>query len=239
MDKERLTAIQIGETTMLADLTKCLIEELKVMQKPWQSMSQSEQDDVIDRLEKQLTVASQQAINIIASRDMPEVTGEVESVTFKNGAKVVIKFSSITEGVHALADASGHFVKIIIPETDDLINKSEMPEGEADQRGLDLGHEYDESETAEQYEGEPFISTGNEEKEEELADALAEADAESESEKDPDADDDGSIVVSEAESDLEEDDGDGSIDLTQVDDGDDDGDEDGADDVADAALNVD
>jgi len=199
MDKERLAAVEIGKNTMLADMTKCLIAELKVMPKSWQSMSSEEQDDVIDRMQKQLKVAAQQAINIIASRNMAEVTGMVEVLTFKDGAKATIKFNSINEGVHSLADAVGHYVKIIIPETEDLINEAGMPKGEADQRSLELGHEYDESEKGESYDGEPFITTASENTIEELVDALSEVENDNETEEE-----DNSLVVSTAESDLVE-----------------------------------
>lgn len=170
MDEERIIAVDIGETTMLADLMNCLIDEFKVLPKAWQAMSKSAQDESIERAEKQIRVAVEKAINIIATRDMPEVTGVVEKVVFKSGAQATIKFGGITQGVHDLADAEGHLVKIVIPQTDDLVNDSEKPTGEVDQSSLDLGHEYNDSEEA--HTGEPFINNGHDEADEQLADAL-------------------------------------------------------------------
>lgn len=177
MDGEKAGAITIGETTMLADLMACVIQELKVLPKAWDSMSKSEQDEVIERIEKQMREAADQAINIIASCGMAEVSGTVDEVKFKGGARAVITFASVNQGVHSLADAQGHFVKIIIPETEDLVNDSDKPVGEADQRALKLGDEYDDK-----GDGEPISEPAVAEDEEPLADALEDGEGKSEEE---------------------------------------------------------
>jgi hypothetical protein len=161
MDEKRRYAVEIGESTMLGDLMSLVVDELKLMPKAWDSMTQKKQQEALDRIEGRIREASDQAINLISCRDMPEVEGTVDSVTFKNGAKATISFPSITPEVHQLADAQGGFVKIVIPRTEDLLSMAGAPESVLDQADI------------ESYEGDPFLEDkSNGENDSALMDAL-------------------------------------------------------------------
>lgn len=134
--------IQIGEKTMLGDLMKVVVEQLKALPKPWQSLSESEQGHFLGRIELQCADAVRQAIRIIAAKGQINVPATVESVTFKDGVKAVLKLVSATEGSLDLALAAGHIVAIIIPQGDHLVEGDGKPEPEPDQRALSLGEEY-------------------------------------------------------------------------------------------------
>lgn len=134
--------IEVSEQTMLGDLMKCVIEQVKVLPKPWDALSEDEQREYLDRVDLQVADAVRQAISIINSQGNISVPAKVESVTYKDGCKVVLKaVGDITNTIH-LAEAEGSFVNVIIP-ADGLINDNGKPEPEPDQRGLELGHEYD------------------------------------------------------------------------------------------------
>jgi hypothetical protein len=135
--------IQIGETTMLGDLMKVVIEQLKVMPKPWDALSEKEQQEFLNRVELQVADAIRQAVRIITARGQTNVPATVDSVTFKDGVKAVLKLVSLTEGAIDLAKAEGSIVSIIIPNTDDLIGGDDgKPKADPDQRAMELGDEY-------------------------------------------------------------------------------------------------
>ncbi len=139
-----MSYIEIAKETMLGDLMACLVEQLKVCPKPWQQMTETEQQEALDRMELQLSDAIRQVVNIVLSENKIAVQAKIESVTYKDGCKAVLKaIGDIANTIH-LAEAEGQFVNIIIPQTDAMLNGDGKPQAEPDQRGLDLGQEYDE-----------------------------------------------------------------------------------------------
>lgn len=135
--------IEVAKETMLGDLMKCLVEQIKVCPKSWQQMSEQEQQEALDRMELQVSDAVRQVVNIVLSENKIAVVAKIESVTYKDGCKVVLKaLGEIANTIH-LAEAEGQIVNIIIPQTDDMLNGDGKPKAEPDQRGLELGEEYD------------------------------------------------------------------------------------------------
>ncbi|MDP1931946.1 MAG: hypothetical protein Q8L60_10860 [Gammaproteobacteria bacterium] len=140
-----MSYIDIAETTMLGDLMKCVVEQLKVLPKAWQAMSEQEQQETLDRIELQTADAVRQAVRIISSHGQINVPAKIESVTYKDGCKVVLKaVGGIANTIH-LAEAEGQIVAVIIPETENLLGDEGKPEADPDQRGLELGHEYNDA----------------------------------------------------------------------------------------------
>lgn len=134
--------IEVAKETMLGDLMKCLIEQIKVCPKSWSQMSQTEQQEALDRMELQVSDAVRQVVRIIMSENTVNVPAKIESVTYKDGCKVVLKAIGPIENTIHLAEAEGKIVSVIIPDTDGMLNGDGKPEAEPDQRGLELGEEY-------------------------------------------------------------------------------------------------
>lgn len=63
-----MSYIEIAENTLLGDLMRCVIEQIKVLPKPWDALSEAEQQDYLDRIEVQVADAVRQAVKIIASQ---------------------------------------------------------------------------------------------------------------------------------------------------------------------------
>jgi len=137
-----MSYIDIAETTMLGDLMQCVVEQLKVLPKSWHAMSEQEQQETLDRIELQVSDAVRQVVRIVSSQGHINVPAKIESVTYKDGCKVVLKaMGDIANTIH-LAEAEGKIIAVIIPEEETLLSDEGKPQAEADQRGLDLGHEY-------------------------------------------------------------------------------------------------
>ena len=96
------------------DLLEALVLEIKLLQRPWDAMTQAEQDEYIERLRKRVEENVRQAVNKIVSDDQVVMAATVESVTFKDGVKAQLKISKHAIGRHELADCEGSDVIVVI-----------------------------------------------------------------------------------------------------------------------------
>ena len=102
----------------------CVKEQVKALPRSWQELNESQQRDYLYRIEVQCRDAVRQAIAIIMAQDMITVNAMVESVTFKDGVKAVLKLTRGADGCHELADSEGAVVKIVIAHTDHLVSEA-------------------------------------------------------------------------------------------------------------------
>lgn len=136
-DIREMTADSIGR-----DILQALVQEIKLLPKPWVSMTKKKQDDVIDRLRARVDHNVKMAVHLIASDNRTTVVGDLESFTVKDGIKAQFKISQNSEGRHQLSDAVGHACLIIIASADAHTGGMDEVQGETDQRAMDLGKEY-------------------------------------------------------------------------------------------------
>lgn len=136
-DPREMTATTIGR-----DLLSALVTELKLLPKPWAKLPQSKQDDIIDRLRDRVDANIKVAVHLIASEGRTVVQGDLDQVTIKDGAKVVIKIGRGAESLHDLYDSQGKAVLIVVADAQPHAAGMEKVRGEADQRAMNLGKEY-------------------------------------------------------------------------------------------------
>jgi ribosome modulation factor len=135
-----MTAHTIG-----ADLLQALVQEIKLLPDVWPKMSQAKQDDVIDRLRKRVITNVQMATHLIASDGRVTVVAELEQITVKDGIKAVLTMSKNDPNRHGLIDCQGKTVLIALADAEAHMGEVAAVRGQADQRAMDLGHEYDPS----------------------------------------------------------------------------------------------
>ena len=137
--------VQVAAATMQGDLVKCIVDELKLVDKPWQALSETHQGEILDRLTKRTANLINDAVAILAAGDGISVDAEIDSVTFKKGAKIVLKASSDEPSLLDLAshaDESGQVKVVIVDSSQFVSDDSTMPKAEADQKELGIGDEY-------------------------------------------------------------------------------------------------
>lgn len=110
--------ISVSEKFMCGDIIKATLKHVKTMEKPYGALSEYEQNSLIAQIVYDVREAVRQGALIIAAADRPTVQAEVESVTFKDGIKAVLKVSKLSEERHDLADATGCRVLIVIPNAE-------------------------------------------------------------------------------------------------------------------------
>jgi ribosome modulation factor len=133
-----MTADSVG-----VDLLQALVQEIKLLPDVWPKMSKAKQDDVIERLRKRVITNVQMATHLIASDGRVTVVAELEQITVKDGIKAVLTMSKNDPNRHGLIDCQGKTVLIALADAEAHMGEVAAVRGEADQRAMDLGHEYD------------------------------------------------------------------------------------------------
>ncbi|MDR0703210.1 MAG: cell division protein FtsK [Azoarcus sp.] len=128
--------------TIGKDLLSALVQEIRMIPDVWVKLPKAKQDDIIGRLRARVDANVKMAVHLIASEGRTIITGDLDQVTIKNGVKAVVKFGANTENLHELYESSGKTVLIVVAEADAHTGGMHEIKGEADQRAMDLGHEY-------------------------------------------------------------------------------------------------
>ena len=136
-DPRAMTADTIGK-----DLLSAIVTELKLLPKPWPKLSESKQNDIIDRLRARVESNVAMAVHIIASQGRTVVAGDLDQITIKDGVKAVVKFGANAANLHELYDVAGKAVLVVVANAADHTGGMDQIKGDGDQRVMDLGHEY-------------------------------------------------------------------------------------------------
>lgn len=105
---------------------------------PWRELNEHEQGRILRMLADDVRAAAGKAVRAIASNQRLTFRAEVESVQFKGASdiKAALKLSAGPES-HALADAAGGFVTVVIENVDELLAIPDAAtKGDADQKPL-------------------------------------------------------------------------------------------------------
>lgn len=94
-------------------LLQALVTELKLQSPRFQTMNEDSQGDVLDRLRAQVDEAVREAVSEIAAGGHESARVTVESVTFKDGVKIVCTGFAST-GAHAVADEVGKQAMLVL-----------------------------------------------------------------------------------------------------------------------------
>lgn len=126
--------IELIAETLLGELLKATVEEIKAAPDVWQKLSERAQQDVIDRMTAKLATLLQRAVELIASDARPTIVADVESVTFKDGIKAVVTCSKANPARHELADAAGCTVLLVIADAGAYLGGTEVVQADPDQQ---------------------------------------------------------------------------------------------------------
>lgn len=136
-DFRTMTAESVGK-----DLLSALVTEIKLLPDTWPKIPQKKQDDIIDRLRERVDSQVKMAVHLLAAEGRTVVAGDLDQITIKDGVKAVIKFGSRAANLHELYDVAGKAVLLVVAHSEGNTGGMDEICGEADQRAMDLGHEY-------------------------------------------------------------------------------------------------
>lgn len=118
------------------DLLGALLDEIKQLQSPWQSMPEHLQNELIDRLRNRVTANVKQAVALIAAEGRVTVVGTLEQVTFKGAIKASIVLSKSNIHRLDLADNVNQEVLIVIMPAEQFTGGMDGIQADPDQTDM-------------------------------------------------------------------------------------------------------
>lgn len=123
-------------------LMQLFIQHAQDLKKPWQQMSKHQQDSTIDAIRCGVQDAVKQAVELIAAKKRMHVIGTLEQITIKEGVRASIRVGKNAPGLAEIFERQGEAVALVVAHPGEELKGIFEIEGENDQRGLALGHEY-------------------------------------------------------------------------------------------------
>lgn len=112
-----------------------VLREIKLLERPWVSLTAKQQQDVIDRLGACVDEQVRQAVRLIATAKYPRIAADVEQVTIKDGLKITLVASKFDAARHELVDAQGKSALIVLADPREFM-QGQRAKAEADQKPL-------------------------------------------------------------------------------------------------------
>lgn len=106
-DKLNTVTASLGETCM-----QVLLEEIRTQRVMWAALPAQMQQEVIDRMAKQIDNAIKGGVKRILGAGLPSVVVKLERITIDDGVKGTITFGN--EQLHALTDCVGSDIVMVL-----------------------------------------------------------------------------------------------------------------------------
>lgn len=132
MGEEQESGLSISRRFLLGDLVKHVMREIQDMQVPWGSLPEKNQAVIIERVTANVKEAVRKVVDLIASEGKVAEKIIIESVTFKDGVKIVAQMGKLAEGRHPIADAAGGAALLVIVDAEKFM-KGDPPKPQPDQ----------------------------------------------------------------------------------------------------------
>lgn len=136
--KETEETIIFEENEFVGRLKQLFVQHMQHLQKPWQAMSKTEQDDTLDAIEEGCEEMVIDLVQAVASEDRPTLVAMLDKVVVKDGIQGTITMAKHDPSRHDLFDAQGQEVLLVVAGAEGYVRGGEKVQGEEDQRGLDV-----------------------------------------------------------------------------------------------------
>ena len=127
--------LELATATALGDLTVALVDEIKALPNVWPKLNEYEQLCVINRAKSSCTELIKKLVNLIAADGRETITADLEQITAKDGIKALLKLTRFDKHRHALLDAVGKPLLLIVADHEQFLG-GEEPTPDPDQREL-------------------------------------------------------------------------------------------------------
>ena len=138
--------VELASETLRGDIRDRLIDWFKAQPKAWPFMSEREQKDLADAIDRFSYGLIRSAAKIIAAGERPTIVARLVEYKEKDGVEAKLKLASTGEVVAQLHEACGQDVLLVATGAEDFNGQRGDPEIDPDQRPLrGIGDEYDEA----------------------------------------------------------------------------------------------
>lgn len=108
---------EIVRETMTGDLRDIVLDIIRNQAKTWGELTEDEQRSLAQDVQTRCEYAVSKAVRIIAADGRPVIEGQLEQVTVKDGLKAVVKMSQHHALRHAVIDATGLAVLMVVSDS--------------------------------------------------------------------------------------------------------------------------
>ncbi len=129
---------EFAENELAGFLLQTCVVQLEQLKTPWALTSEDNQQIAINKMRENIENAVTKAVGVIATNRRPVIAATVKSVNFDDGIKAVLTLSRHEVGRHALADAQGSQVTIILISANEFNSGTEKVKAEPNQPSLAL-----------------------------------------------------------------------------------------------------
>jgi hypothetical protein len=120
------------------ELMRALLKQWKSLDKPWSWLTEKEQGVALREIRDDVMATVRTATRLIVSDAQTNFKAEVDSVTFKDGVKVVLKMGR-SDLSHLIADYTGTSILIVLDNGEQYLGlEDKIMETQPDQLGLPL-----------------------------------------------------------------------------------------------------
>jgi len=127
----------LAAETLRGDLRDAMLDRFRNTKRPWAAMTETEQREVADQFDAAARHLVQEATRIIAAGGRQTIVATVDSITVKDGIKVVAKVPMTEESLLQLGLAQGHAILIVAASSDQYSGESNPPEIDPDQQDFE------------------------------------------------------------------------------------------------------
>jgi len=130
--------VDLTTETLTGDVRDFILDTLRYEQdkRPWNQRSESDQHETIHRVESRVHDVVRRAVEMIAAQGLRTIRATLEQVTIKDGIKGTITLSKFDEQRHALADATGSSILIVVADPEAFTGEQAPVEIALDQPDL-------------------------------------------------------------------------------------------------------
>lgn len=135
---ERANVIEVQADLAGRDLLHALVDELRLLPKPWPALPETEQEEIIERLRKRITHMVRSAVAAIAADGNITVEAELETLRYKKKSHQALL--RLGEGFDRseLVSRLGHGVVIVCTDASRYLTNIGEVKADPDQAALDL-----------------------------------------------------------------------------------------------------
>lgn len=134
---------EVASAQLGAALIDAALTEVKALQRPWQQMTEDQQDEVLERITRQVRAATADTIRLLSTNGAAHIVCELESITVKKGAKATLEIPK-GELDQDLLEAVGASVILVVGPALGAAKEIPKPKADPDQGNLlaqaDLGN---------------------------------------------------------------------------------------------------
>ena len=136
LENEINEQVEIELATIHGDLTNKMLEEIQVLKQPWEKTSEPEQAEIIDRIKSNAEHQIMRIANLLANKGFQHCAAAVDTVTHKEGCKIVLQANDEEGGLSFARRSGGGKVTVVFLDEKAYLNGGEMPEADSDQGDL-------------------------------------------------------------------------------------------------------